>query len=111
MPRTIESMIDHAEEARRRINTGRAVWDEKIRAVRIEGAPFEENRDRFVAALERSRWFRRQDYGDIVHELWDEIKDAETVEHFDSCLDALYDEADDDRVWIEFAHERSDAST
>lgn len=36
-----------------------------------------------------------------LHEIWDEIRDSEDVDHLDSCLTALYDWADENRVWIE----------
>lgn len=35
-----------------------------------------------------------------LYEIWDELKDADDVDHLDSVLDALYDWADDNRVWI-----------
>jgi uncharacterized Zn finger protein len=102
MPRTIEGIVNAHTEAANRRATGRPVWDEKITAPRVEGAPFEQTRDAFVKALEGSDWFKRQEEGDELHQLWDEIKDAEDADHFDLCLDGIYDLADEDRIWVWF---------
>ena len=105
MPRTLDSLVHNSDEANRRRRAGRPVWDEKITAPRVEGAPYKQNRDAFVKALEGSEWFKRQEPGDELHQLWDEIKDAENVEHFDACLDGIYDLADDERIWVWFDHQ------
>ena len=104
MPRSIESMLAASNLATERRRQGRPIWDERLRALRDDCAPFEKNRDWFVTALEESRWYRGQDleaWGEL-QQLWDEIKDSETADHFDSCLDAIYDLADEARVWIQF---------
>lgn len=102
MPRTVESIVQAHDTARARRAAGRPVWDYKLTVAMPRDASFEENRDRFASALHASRWFKERgaDYGDPLNGLWDEIKDAEDVQHFDSVLDAIYDEADIDRCWI-----------
>lgn len=86
-------------------------WNETIKAVRIEDGDFDTNRDNFASALERSKWFKEsEEYGDLW-QLWDEIKDAETVEHFDYCLAEIYDLADYDRIWITFDHQEKELAS
>ena len=105
MAKTIESMTRNFTEAQKRRADGRPIWDEKITARRIEGATFGKNRDLFVVALEGSAWFKRAGSGDEIYDLWDEIKDSRTVKHFDNVLGAIYDLADEDRIWITFTKE------
>ncbi|TIH33694.1 hypothetical protein D4765_14525 [Subtercola vilae] len=74
-------------------------------AVRDPAESFEVNRNAFAWALKASNWFRAkggEDYTNELWQLWDEIKDADDVDHFDAVLDALYDLADEDRCWIRF---------
>jgi hypothetical protein len=104
MPRTLDGIVAAHTVASERRKSGRPVWDGKIVANRDESRDFEWNRDEFVKALEVSAWFKRQSEGDELRELWDEIKDAEDVDHFDFCLDAIYDLADEERIWITFNH-------
>lgn len=78
-------------------------WKYRITARREENASFEQNRDWFAAALQGSAWFKAKAEEDSpLWWLWGEIKDADDVEHFDLVLNAIYDEADADRCWIEF---------
>ena len=105
MAKTIESMTRNFAEAQKRRADGRPVWDEKITARRIEGAAFGKNRDLFVAALEGSAWFKASVSGDEIYDVWDEIKDSKTVRHFDGVLEAIYDLADEERIWITFTEE------
>ena len=104
MGKTIESTVANHQAASERRLAGRPVWDRKLSAVRVDGAPFKVNRDAFAAALENSAWLKQsEDFGELWT-LWDEIKDADDIEHFDSVLDAIYDLADEERVWLTFEH-------
>ena len=59
---------------------------------------FPNRRDAIVARLKDSGWpATNADVTDLV----DELGQAETTGEFDEIWNALYDEADLDRVWIE----------
>lgn len=102
MAKNLDVLVEAHRVAGERRKAGKPVWDERLNVYHTEGMTFEERRDAFVQALERTRWFKRQEHGDELHELWDEIKDAEDEGHFNAVLAAIYDEADIDRVWIQF---------
>lgn len=102
MPRTIESILSSREDARSRVATGKPVWDEKVEIKKYlhnDDLSFGQTRDRVVSALKASRWFRKEEFSDL-HDAVEEMADAETVEHFDLVLDAIYDMADADRIWL-----------
>lgn len=102
MPRTLDSMVRNYEVAQSLRAGGKNVWKHKLFAHLTDEMSFEEKRDEFAESLKASSWFRAvaHSYDDELWMLWDEIKDAEDVEHFDSVLDAIYDLADEDRCWI-----------
>lgn len=102
MSRSIEHILDVHKVASRRRADARPVWDETIRVTFFhdETKSFEQKRNLFVAAMKRSRWFKREDELSELHQLVDEISDSEDVEHFDFCMNEIYDMADFERVWI-----------
>lgn len=106
MPRTVEHIVATHRLAAERRASGKPVWDETIdvsEVYRDESLTFEERRDRIVAILKRSRWYRNADPHrfDGVHEIIDDhLPYAETYAEFNGWWDELYDHADYDRVWI-----------
>jgi hypothetical protein len=64
--------------------------------------PFEDVRDAIVRVLRNDRaYLSRHGGGDFDFiEIVDEMAEVPTVRDFDLCLDALYDWADDNRIWI-----------
>ena len=94
----------HREADPRRHVPGRSsTWDWEVPLKQHLHAEesFETIRDNVAAELHRSPWFalHGQKDGDLF-EIWDELKDAEDVDHFNLVLDALYDLADHERAWI-----------
>jgi hypothetical protein len=75
------------------------VWHETIDVKHIwkSEMTFPEQRDAVVATFQRSRWVKNND---TVAELVDELSEARTVAEFDYIWSYIYDEADEDRVWI-----------
>ena len=62
---------------------------------------FEERRDRIVEILRGSRWVKNTDGAlNDLPAVVDELAETVDVDEFDSVWDAIYDRADDDRVWI-----------
>lgn len=75
---------------RRRLNLGHVFHNDDL--------TFEQRRDRIVSVLERSGWaIDNPDVGALL----DELGETEDADHFDEVWNAIYDEADRDRVWIE----------
>lgn len=104
MPRTVEHRVEMARIARERTAAGKPVWDRKIRlggVFRDETLTFEELRDTVVRALRTSSWFKRHDEYDDLPQYTEELADTEDRAAFNDVLDAIYDLADYDRVWIE----------
>jgi hypothetical protein len=66
--------------------------------------PLAEVRDPIVAILKADRAYRsavdRYLFGDSFKDITDNLADAEDVEAFNDWLSALYDWADENRVWI-----------
>jgi hypothetical protein len=114
MVRTIEHIAETHRIARARRDAGERVWQYTVTTVRplagilvdTREARFRELRDRFAAALKSSSWFRESTKDDgedsELWALWDEIKDAETDDHFNAVLAMIYDLADVERCWLEF---------
>ena len=105
MARTIEGILANHKAASKLRSEGKPIWAETITATRVDGGSFKRNRNAFATALKRSMWFKRAEPDDELHQLWDEIKDADDADHFDICLDAIYDLADEDRIFIKFDHQ------
>lgn len=80
-----------------------AVWLATIRLGDVWKNPelsFEERRDAIVSRIKSSNWYGEGDdltLADIV----DGLSEAEDADDFDDAWDALYDLADEDRVWID----------
>jgi hypothetical protein len=75
-------------------------WEQKIDLRDVWKNPemaFPEQRDAVVKRIRRSGWPERNQ---TVAELLDEIEDTTTGDEFDGPWNAIYDEADADRVWI-----------
>lgn len=102
MPRDIEHIVDTHRAAQKRRAAGLPVWDRTIdlRPVwRNENLTFEQRRDAIVKRIRNSGWIT----DDSLHldGLVEELGDVEAVDEFDAVWDAIYDEADSDRVWIQ----------
>lgn len=103
MTRNLDHIVAISGLANERRAQGKPVWDHRIKIDLTSLETFEARRDAWANALEKSAWFKEQttedEYGDLW-QVWDEMKDSEEEEHFNYCLDSLYDMADVDRVWI-----------
>lgn len=60
---------------------------------------FEEKRDVIVKRLRESKWFA-ENQGSFIHEIADNLEEAEDVNEFDEWWNQLYDYADSHRAWI-----------
>lgn len=67
------------------------------------GETFEERRDATVAALRASGWIDENGTLDFAL-LVDELAETDTEHYFNLVWNAIYDEADYDRVWIKVEH-------
>jgi hypothetical protein len=107
MPRTIDHLVETHRIAAERRAAGKRHWAHRLTVTRYTDGTFEQNRDEFAGALKCSSWFRastkEESEDSELWQMWDEIKDAETVDHFDSVLDDIYDLADLERCVISFA--------
>lgn len=104
MPDTAEHRAEMHQLATERRTAGKPVWDRKIRLADVfhnEDMTFEQRRDAIVARLRGSNWLKGRDEGDTLVMLVEELADARDADEFDGPWDAIYDEADYDRVWIE----------
>ena len=102
MSRSIEHIVETHKIAAERRSSGRPVWDETIHVAFFhdDTKSFKQKRNMFAAAVKRSRWFKGEDELSDLHQIVDEISDSDDVEHFDFCMNEIYDMADFDRVWI-----------
>ena len=104
MPRTVEHRVEMARLARERRAAGKPVWDGKIKfggIFRDEALSFDELRDTVVRRLRASTWFKKHDEYDDLPQFVEELADTKDRASFDDALDAIYDLADYDRIWIE----------
>lgn len=100
MPRTIESIVESHRAAAALRAAGRPIWAHRINLAdvfRNDELSFEQRRDALVRRIRKSPW-AKDNYS--LGEMLDELADGTTVEDFDYVWDAIYDEADRDRVWI-----------
>lgn len=87
-------------EQQRRSFPGGDIWTSRIIVDLRDGMTFEERRNGFASAIRGSSWFRGQTPGDELWEWWDEIKDAETPEHYDFVASQICAAAELERVLI-----------
>jgi hypothetical protein len=100
MPRTIDGILASHRAAAERRAQGRPIWDRKIQLRDIfhnDELTFEQRRDAIVRRIESSGWPGRSE---TLAMLLEELADVVDAEEFDGVWDAIYDEADVDRVWI-----------
>ena len=91
-----EQRVAAHQAAVERKNNGLHAWSNIRFEPKLDrNLPFEEIRDQFAKALQESTWFKKfgEENGELW-DIWDEIKDADDVDHWDLCLNALYDLAD-----------------
>ncbi|MFZ2529758.1 MAG: hypothetical protein WAX14_19220 [Rhodococcus sp. (in: high G+C Gram-positive bacteria)] len=103
MPRTLDSIIDCHRAAEQRRKAGLPIWEHTVDVSATFGnddLTFERRRTAIAAALRASRWYASCDEWSFLHEIVENIADAEDPDMFDSWWDELYDLADTDRVWI-----------
>lgn len=103
MNRNIEHIVATHRLAAERRAAGRPVWDYHINLSDVfhnEAMSFEERRDAIVARLRASRWFTDAEEGGELHQYVEELADTVDGDDFDCPMDAIYDLADTDRVWI-----------
>ena len=107
----IEHKVAAYQIAQERRRNNKPTWKYTINGFKniISGDDdFITKRDRLCSLLKSTRWFRESNkLDDIVYELadvghpdidWDD--DYDHVEHFDDCLEQIYDLADIERAWL-----------
>lgn len=124
MSDTVEHRVEMHRLATARRAQGKPAWAHTIRGFRAALDKYDHQnptddmlraiRDEVVAVIKASRWYRNADEYSDLHEAVDELADVANVEifsptedpgydperHFNSTLDAIYDMADYDRVWL-----------
>jgi hypothetical protein len=86
-----------------RLRAGKPMWERKISVADVfhnDAMTFPEIRDAVVRKLRDSAWFKSKDEYDDLPQLVEELAEVEDTSDFDNVWDAIYDEADADRVWI-----------
>lgn len=83
---------------------GKPVWDRRITVDLTGITTFKKRRNAWMNAVKATSWYREHDEDTDLWQAVDEASDAENVEHFDMCLETIYDEADYDRVFITVKH-------
>jgi hypothetical protein len=101
MSKNVEDIVRHAMEARRRMKAGLPVWDHEVNfmsAMRIDPDDFEARRDEIVRILNNCGWWLKKN-DNLLDLIW-ELEHCETPNELDKLIHYMYDEADEDRVWI-----------
>ncbi len=117
MPRTVDHIVEMHRLAADRRPEGKPVWAFTVEGVKDALGAFDDHgdflrsRDEVVAAIKASAWYRQagefDDLWEVVDEMsdvgspdidWDDDYDEE--QHFNACMDRIYDLADWDRAWI-----------
>lgn len=79
-------------------------WEYRIRLGDVwknDELTFEQQRNAIVKRFKGSRWYRTTGDGSDLHDLVEELADAEDVDDYDEAWKYIYDLADQDRAWIE----------
>ena len=103
MPSTPDHKVAMHQLATTRRAVGKPIWDRKIQLGDVfhnEGMTFEQRRDAIATRLRGSKWYEGSDEYAEIRTLVDDLTDALDADQFDAVWDAIYDEADYDRVWI-----------
>lgn len=113
---TVQHKVDMFNLANERRKAGLPSWAYTVRGFKAALESFDEDnfievRDKVVALIKTSRWYKEADeYGElwqVIDELtdvghpdidWDSDYDYER--HFNDCLGQVYDLADWDRAWL-----------
>lgn len=61
---------------------------------------FEQSRDAVVKRLRSTAWFKGKDEFDDLPQAVIELSETTNENDFDEVWDAIYDEADADKIWI-----------
>lgn len=104
MSRTVESIVAAHRAGRERRAAGQPAWEYRVHLGHVfhdEALTFEQRRDEIVRVLTRSRWVRDAGEGSVLAQLVEELGDTPDPAEFDEVWDAIYDEANVDRAWIE----------
>lgn len=98
MPDTPEHKVAMQHLVRDLLKAGKPSWTYQVHLRKIfwDGdLTFEQKRDAIVSAVRSSKWENEE-----LIPLLEELEDVEDVEAFDVVMDAIYDLADYDRVWL-----------
>lgn len=106
MPRDIDHIVATHQIAQERRSAGKPVWAHTLdlRDVYHSDEPtFTERRDAIVRRIKASRWYTNRDAAgfDEFGELIENLAAADDQAEFNEYFDAVYDQADCDRVWIQ----------
>lgn len=90
-----------------RTKDGLPTWDQTVDVSSVWGTyggeteeGLEEFRDRVVAVLRDTRWYREHGPTSELHAVVEELSDVDSVDYFNRVWEVVYDLADYDRVWI-----------
>jgi hypothetical protein len=104
MPNTPDHKVAMHQLVRERRSQGKPVWEHKIRLGDVwqdEELDFEQRRNKIVARIRASAWFKGYGEFDDLPQIVEELSGIEDADGFDEVWDSLYDIADYDRVWID----------
>lgn len=105
MPRDVEHIVATHQLAQARRNAGQPIWERTLDVSDVfhnDALTFPEIRDAVVARIKNSPWYQNRDTTgfDEFGEHVEELAHVENADDFDEFWDAIYDQADYDRVWI-----------
>lgn len=93
--------VHKVAEARRA--EGRESWAHRVELrtlLRDEELSFGERCTAVAARINASSWVKAMPSEDRIHDLVDELKDADDQGHYEAVMNEIYDEADHARVFI-----------
>ena len=103
MPGTAEHRADMFALAQERRRAGKPSWEHRLNLADVlhnDGLSFTEKRDAIVRRIRATTWFQAKDEHDDLPQCVGELAETEGMQEFGQVFDAIYDEADYDRVWI-----------
>jgi hypothetical protein len=103
MPDTAEHRADMYMLAAERRKAGKPSWAGRVNladVLRNDDLSFTEKRDAVVRRIRATTWFKAKDEYDDLPQYVEELSETSDIHEFDQVFDAIYDEADADRIWI-----------
>lgn len=96
-----KAAVHAVAQARRAV--GENAWDYRVELGDLIHDPelsFTDRCMRLAARFNASSWVKSSPIGERIHDLVDELKDADDIDHYEAVMHEIYDEADYARVLI-----------